>query len=535
MKRLFRLFESRRTRSSVPAIAGNGFLVTTLTGLLMTLFGSVALISAVLSWRTAASRAGDAGLAKAAAERGFHAVIDRLNDPANGHLLVTKWAVSDWVPVSNADLTACQITRNPLGAVARSAILSDTQTVGGRQVRYTLIKFKPPEYPSVAPASLPAVCRASFGNLQGGTAGFTIRGEVLQGGAVLARYELQRYTTVNSFLDTTPGNPPVSGPLAFLGTGGGDSTYITVTPPSSAADVSNASHKMSRIVRDSGSTQWSWDTGDAYLRLYCLGNDDCTDGSSTLKLPFPNDSPELALNSFRSIYPSRPPFPSGILNSSWPTRDVTGTVSYPYSSGTSLRVNCRAAAIPAPAGENLQVIACKVGKVVLDGKTMTINTFGLPVVLYLMEDTPVEIKNGQIINSYFEAKRSTDPTSWNRLRIFGNPTNAYSFPIDATVTNSALDQCDNGSKQVLKISEGARIDGAFIWVPKGEIIFEDPRTGTPQNEYSMFGAMWSCKSKFGDNVRFMTNATDDQIGIGIDQALGLGQFRYVAQGVERSQ
>ena len=52
----------------------------------------------------------------------------------------------------------------------------------------------------------------------------------------------------------------------------------------------------------------------------------------------------------------------------------------------------------------------------------------------------------------------------------------------------------------------------------------------------MFGAVWACKTKFEKKVRFLTNGSSDQIGIGIDQVFGLGvQFRYVAQGVERSE
>ena len=287
----------------------------------MMLFGSAALMSAGLSWQTAASRAGVAGQAKAAAERGFHAVIDRLNDPANGHLLVTKWAGSDWVSVSNADLVACQITRNPLGAVARSAILSDTQTVGGRQVRYTLTGFVPPVYPSgAAPASLPAVCRTSFGNLQGGTARFKVLGEVLQGGAVLARYELQRDTTVNSFLDTTPGNPPVSGPLAFLGTGGGGSTAISVVKDQSI---------LTRIARDGGSTPWQWDSNDEKLTTTCLGNTEaqCRSGSSTLDDQFPVAGYSLA--DYASIYPPSPPYSTQM--NAVTAADVTTTSCYPYT------------------------------------------------------------------------------------------------------------------------------------------------------------------------------------------------------------
>ena len=497
-------------------------MVTTLTGLLMMLFGSAALISAGLSWQTAASRAGVAGQARAAAERGFHAVIDRLNDPANGHRLVTKWPGRDWVSVSNSDLAACQITRNPLGAVARSAILSDTQTVGGRQVRYTLINFKPPEYPSVAPASLPAVCRASFGNLQGGTAGFTIRGEVLQGGAVLALYELQRYTTVNSFLDTTPGNPPVSGPLAFLATGGGDSTAISVEKDSSI---------LTRIARDGSSTPWKWDSLDEKLAITCLGNTEaqCRDGSSSLESQFPVDGYSLA--DFVSVYPPSPPY-SSQMNAVSPLDVNNSTGCYPYTTcgGTTLRSNCRAVSLPTQAGENQGVIACKIGEINLDGGDLRVDTSGRSVVFYLMNDTPIDIKNGQIINSFFAANRATDPTSWSRLRLFGNPSSSFGFPLTASTT---VDDCSNGDKQTWKIEAGsARINGAFIWAPKGEIEFKEP-SDIALTEYSMFGAVWACKTKFEKNVRFLTNGSFDQIGIGIDQVFGLGvQFRSVAQGVD---
>ena len=492
--------------------------MTTLTGLLMMLFGSAALISAALSWQTAASRAGVAGQARSAAERGFHAVIDLLNDPANGHLLVTKWAGSDWVPVSNADLAACQITRNPLGAVARSAILSDTQTVGGRQVRYTLTVFVPPKYPSAAPKSC-----TLFGNLQGGTASFTIRGEVLQGGAVLARYELQRDTTVNSFRDTTPGNPPVSGPLAFLATGGGDSTAISVEKDPSI---------LTRIARDGGSTPWRWDSNDEKLTTTCLGNteEQCRSGSSSLDSQFPVAGYSLA--DFASIYPPIPPYSTQM--DAVTAANVATTSCYPYTTcgGTTLRSNCRAVLLPTNAGGNQDVIACKIGEIKLDGRNLEVDTSGRPVVFYLMNNTPIDIKNGQIINSYFAANRTTDPTSWSRLRLFGNPSPSFSFPLTATTT---VGNCAGGSTQNWKIEGGsARINGAFIWAPKANIEFKEP-SGIALTEYSMFGAVWACKTKFEKKVRILTNGSSDQIGTGIDQLFGLGMFRYVAQGVERSQ
>jgi hypothetical protein len=221
--------------------------------------------------------------------------------------------------------------------------------------------------------------------------------------------------------------------------------------------------------------------------------------------------------------------------------DVIGSASttpicYPYTTcgGTTLRSNCRAVSLPTQAGENLDVISCKIGEIKLNGIDLQVDTSGHPVVFYLVNNNPIDIKNGQIINSYFAANRVTDPTSWSRLRLFGDPSSSFSFPLKAS---TAVEDCHKGGMQTWKIDAGtARINGAFIWAPKGKIEFKKPE-GIAHAEYSMFGAVWACQTNLDDdNVRFLTNGSFDQIGIGIDQVFGLGvQFRYVAQGVERSQ
>jgi hypothetical protein len=508
--------------------------VTTLTGLLMMLFGSAALISAALSWQTAASRAGVAGQARAAAERGFHAVIDLLNDPANGHLLVTKWdeLTSNWVPVSNADLAACQITSKPSDAVARSSILSDTQTVGGRQVRYTLIKFEPPQYPSRAPDSC-----TSFGNLQGGTARFTIRGEVLQGGAVVARYVLQRDTTVNSFRDPTPGSPPVSGPLAFLSTGGGGSTGIDVK-------------SKTRLSFDKN-LNWQYDSTDENVNVFCLTN--CA-GSSSLSL-IPHEKINYSPSTFTSLFPPRPPY-STQLDGVTAARAVTGPIAnFPYRSTASTLDNsnldgaCRLVSLPNSSGLNQEAIACRINRIELSGQEFTVDTIrnDIPVILYLIGDNKFELKEGgsnvsRIVNTRFRDRRGTEPTSWNYLRIFGDPSSSFSFPITSSLTNATADDCTGGSKQTFKLIKGSSINGAFVWLPKGEVSFDAIKPGATGNEdyptnsrYALYGTLWACKTILNENTVLLTNGSSDQIGTGIDQVFGLGMFRYVAQGVERSQ
>ena len=532
MKRPFRLFESRRTPPTLPAIAGNGFLATTLSGLLMLLFGSAALMAAALSWQTAVSRGGVAGQARAAAERGFHAVIDRLNDPANGHLLVTNWAGSDWVSVSNSDLAACQITRNPLGAVARNAIFSDTQTIGGRQVRYTLTNFVPPRYPSGAPASLPVVCRTSFGNLQGGTARFTIRGEVLEGGVVLARYELQRDTTVTSFPDKTPGNPSVSGPLAFMSLGG----EVVV-------------ESNTRLSLDTDLDR-EYDATDAKINIFCLI--DCAGFDKFNAIP--NASAGYPLSTFTSLFPPRPPYSTQLDGVT--ARSVTGPIAnFPYSStaatlsNSNLNSACRLVSLPTMSGQNQDAIACRISSIRLEGKSFIVDTSrnDIPVVLYLIgADTYLKESGSSvstIVNTRFRDFWLTQPTSWNYLRIFGHPSlSSSAFSITSSLTKVGASKC-NDQKQEFKLIKGSSINGAFVWLPRGNVLFEEVKPGASGSEnypassrYGLFGALWACRTELKPNSVLLTNGSSDQIGTAIDQVFGLGvQFRYVAQGVERSQ
>jgi hypothetical protein len=515
-----------------------GLLVLTLAGVLLLLSSSAALVAAALTWQTAASRGGIAGQARMAAERGFHEVIDRLNDPANGHLLVTNWdsANKNWVTVDSADLSTCQISSNPLGAVARSEILSKTQAVGGRQVRYTLTNFTPPRYPSPSnpPTTLPPECRSKFGNLAGGTAQFTIVGEVLQSGVVVSRYQLRRDTTVSSFRDTTPDNPPVSGPLAFFGTGGGGSTGFDVK-------------SNTRLALDT-SLNWEYNSADANINVFCLIN--CT-GSGSL-----NDIPHSKINyplaTFTALFPPSPPYSTQLDGVT--ARAVKAPITnFPYSSSrptlnnSNLNSACRLVSLPTMSGTNQDAIACRINSIELAGQEFRVDTSrnDIPVVLYLIGNNKFELKESgsnasSIVNTRFRDFRDTQPTSWNYLRIFGDPSSSFSFPISSSLTNP--NSCNNGSTQYLNLVKGSSINGAFVWLPKGRVDFDaiNPTSKGSDNyadksKYALYGALWACKTVLKENSVLLTNGSSGQIGTGIDQAIGLGVFRYVAQGVERSQ
>jgi hypothetical protein len=75
-----------------------------------------------------------------------------------------------------------------------------------------------------------------------------------------------------------------------------------------------------------------------------------------------------------------------------------------------------------------------------------------------------------------------------------------------------------------------------MWIPKGEITFEDYSSS---NGFAFYGAIWTCKSIFKENFAILNSASPDEVRRGIDKALGLVgsaiPARYAVRGVERSQ
>lgn len=69
-------------------------LGSTLGAIVLLLFSSAALVAGSLNWQAASSRGGDTEQAREAAEWGFNTLVDRLNQPGNSFLLVSKWSTA---------------------------------------------------------------------------------------------------------------------------------------------------------------------------------------------------------------------------------------------------------------------------------------------------------------------------------------------------------------------------------------------------------------------------------------------------------
>ena len=520
-----------RIQARRPHPRTSGLISSSLGLALLVLAGSAAIVAGALSLVSASSRGSDAEQAREAAEEGYNRVIDLLNDPGNSYLLVTKR--DNWTSntVTAQERQTCNISSSTTGAISAASII-ETPTpfpsVGnGRQVRYTLESFTPPQYPGAAPSGC-----TKFGNLAGGTARLVIRGDVLRNGSVIASHRIERAVTVEAL----PGGGSSGGstnPYAFIGLGGGASSLIAVEKDPSI---------MSRIAQDSGTTPWRWDTSDTSLIITCLGMTEpqCRTGSSSLSSAFPVE--ELTISKFLSMFGPKPPTPTGtpaITASAWTSAAITNasasgsTINYPYSSGTTLRPNCRQVQVLKPTGQPEDVIACKVNNLYLDAKDLSVNTTNYPVILYMIANTSTAktaqlyLKNAQIINTVFSSSRATNPKSWNRLRIFGDPRSAHQ--VSASITPSACD--GDSSKETWFIEGSGRINGAFIWAQTVTLEMKEP-TGNALTEYSLFGANWACKIKYEKYVRHLINSPGDA-NDGINDLFGISSqvYSYSARGI----
>ena len=327
--------------------------------------------------------------------------------------------------------------------------------------------------------------------------------------------------------DTSGG--PEAPPLATLGTGGSIGSRISVK-------------SNSRISIDKNAN-WSHDNNENTQTLYCLGSaSNCPRPS---ELPASNAVQTYSSTNFLNLFPASPPYPSQLngVSAGDPTT-TTNRVNFPYTSSSSTLQNsnlksfCRVVTVPTQAGSTEQAIGCKISSFTLSGIDLVVHTDRnpVPVILYL-SGTSFEIKEngntpGRIVNKRFADTRTTNQPqnyqTWNALRIYGDP-NVFPFNVGGT------GQCDNNGTQVIKLVKGSSINGAFLWVPKGEVIFDSPQgpAYNTSSRYGLFGAVWACKLKLEDNAVMLSNGDPNVISSGIDAVFGIVRYRYSARGVAR--
>lgn len=554
----------RRGRSQ----AEQGMLAPTLGAVLLLLFGSAALVAGSLNWQTTSSRGGDAEQAREAAEWGFNTLVDRLNEPGNSHLLVSKWSTASTPPnwLDNAGvLTSCGVTTDIRGAVDRSQLITGTQTVAGRQVRYRLTNFEPPAYPSnTAPVSLPQPCKDNFANLAGGTVRFTVVGEVLQNGNVIASHRIVRDATVEALADASSdssqapdfggvgGGALVAPVLTFLATGGAPG-LVALSSADSMSKRPEFLYDKNDNLRKGG--------GDLKVeRIFCLLS--CDNNGDLQKLANANlsssytleaISPNLFKDSSAGKFPTKPPVAGGFATSqvlniqNGNTTDANRCFPFTRSANNNtsactqnLMQSCSNVSLPTQSGPLEPVIACRIrfNEWSKSDSLFTVNNHltTKPVVLYLIGASHKIKANATIVNQRFVNTRSVDPSSWSTLRIYGDPATAYQLPIQSGMTLASAQQCNNNSKQQIEFGGNVSVEGAFLWIPKGEIVFKDYSSNSG---FAFYGAIWTCNSAFGENFAILNSASPDEVRRGIDKALGLVgsaiPARYAVRGVERSQ
>jgi len=520
-------------------------LASTLGTIVLLLFGSAALVAGSLNWQTASSRGGDAEQAREAAEWGFNTLVDRLNEPGNNYLLVSNWANTNWETTAGLRQT-CGITTDNRGAMPPADLVGETQTVGSRQVRYRLVNFVPPQYPSgIPPEALSQACKDSFGNLAGGSARFTVVGEVLHNGTIVARQQITRSTTVDAIGGdgSSVSIPPM--PVLALGTGDSGAISLGDTDPG----------KRPEFLFDSNGN-WEGDPGlqDTKMAVYCLQQapepcyDELTDISQKYGPPNQYQVQNFSADDFLAALPASPPFASNpgngntLLISNSTLADLT---DFPYQPNSSnLLDQCSNLTLQGQA-----VVACNVRFNLGDNQQFRVRTDltgGRPVVLYLRGNSDHKVgKNSRIVNQRFINSRNTDPGSWSALRIFGDsrPGSTYRYPVRPRSDFSSdknlddyLKGCTSGNQQKFELGENSVIEGAMIWVPKGEFDLKDHNASS---RLGLFGALWACKVKYGKNFVVLNNGSAAEVSSGIAAALGLqgasqAPLRFAARGVERS-
>ncbi len=547
-------------------------LASTLGTIVLLLFGSAALVAGSLNWQTASSRGGDAEQAQEAAEWGFNTLVDRLNEPGNSYLLVSNWSVASNPPTwtdTAALRSTCGISTDNRGAVSPADLVTASQTVGDRQVRYRLARYVPPQYPNdIPPPELPQACSDNFGSFAGGTVRFTVVGEVLRSGTLIASHRIERDATVSFVGESGSDEPnfgglgggaPISPVVTFLATGGAPGLVSLASADSVSRRPEFLYDRNNNLKKDGSDPQVE--------RLFCLIS--CDNNGDLEKLRDANQqSKRYSLDAFDAetflkLFPAQPPSSAGLsaqvftINASNATRSGTAPAvpssrgagrCYPFASpgdnnpcnNANLHPSCKVVSLPTPSGPLQQVIGCRV-RFALDNNNavFAINNdlTDLPVTLYLDgEKHSILGSNAQLVNQRFLRTRASVPSSWSTLRIFGDPSPDFQMTIRQGWTLDNAKQCNNNKKQEFKFGRDVIVDGAFMWAPKGEIEFDDYSNNNPNSYY---GSIWTCKAVFKENFSLLNNADPVDVRKGIDSALGLSgrrvPRRFVVRGLERSQ
>lgn len=429
--------------------------------------------------------------AREAAEYGFSEAAAQLNENQYGYLLVTNW--DEWQN-SNALPTGttngCDIAIYGADPTAKfNGIASNTsnQTVSlpaNANARYSLINYQ-------APRPVNTACgqgnngSTRFGNLWGGDAQLTVRGELLgPGQEILATYTLRRKVHVK----------------AFAGPGNGESSLVI----NSGSDL-----KSSNLYYDADLNGSYNSPPDSWLDIYCAS---CNPSSTQAALKASLGISTSGGSSYGGyIYAGSfnyPEFPQPNLTALTAVNLSSNLPYYPYTTSalTTLQPECRQESL-----QGVDQVACKIGKINPSGNnTITVQTGPRPVSIFVTDIGANVINiggNNSLQNS------STDLNDFARLRIYG-------------AKSSSSTDC---TYQTTSIAGTNAIRGAFLWFPNGTLSF----TGGGNQAANYYGVLWGCKYTANSNsVNFIGPSNGTSIlQSALNSTIPLGTVRYRAQGV----
>jgi len=470
---------------------GSGsILLTTLVVILVAMIGGAALMSKAINSLNASSDASDLQTAKEAAETGFNEILAALNTDERSYLLVTKLANWGSAGVSAADLDSCNIYHPSLtlagSPAGYPASTSFYQTAGFNGiVTYKLEAYDPP-----ASVSTSATC-TKFGNLFGGSASFTVVGTLTRNGKQQATFRLKKIVFVRGPFSES--SQPFDAPLMITGSGASSNNDVTKMDQKKFGLSSIPDACITAGDRKCKSPNPGLQT----TYVVCSGNPKCVPPTSNigplnangLNLPpFPwtpylladkrllsqlDDDKDIVYNATFCNFPyyGATGCPTAGTADSFITDrlekgcyynvnfqpDNSGGTRNVQNSTNSTAINCVVKSINNP---NIKV---NTGTGAASATPSTAH--GLPVNVFVTgSGTVIDVQTGDFSN--------LAPLNWAKLRIYGRYGDGSNCSVQ-TVLIGVL-----------------QLDGLFIWMPAGKIIYPSPGGGGGNS--GPYGVRWIC-------------------------------------------
>ena len=199
-------------------------LLTTLVVILVAMIGGAALMTKAINSLNSSSDASDLQTAKEAAETGFNEILAALNTDERSYLLVTCFTSWGSGAVSAADLDTNNIYHPSSTLAAAPAGYPGSQSFYQTPGFNGVVTYKLEAYDPPASVSTSATC-TKFGNLFGGSASFTVIGTLTRNGKQQSTFRLKKVVFVRGPFSES--SQPFDAPLMITGSGPSSNNDVT--------------------------------------------------------------------------------------------------------------------------------------------------------------------------------------------------------------------------------------------------------------------------------------------------------------------